>query len=1587
MCIRDRYYLYDTSDENIYRLGNSKGAEYPTRLPAEEIREAGCIATGQVEKHEWLANNKYVVTQNWANKNGVYEHVKEGQYDLSEDTPLYTLAYNDTTWTEYAPTVTKVGHEIALEGRKNETPNVALYNDGFRDAVRTVNHNDTYYNYNDVMVFYNSKGAAVYAVSFENVYSDPSRLYDYAQTLWRNVMPADVDSTKYVKFYGVEDNVDVTTDTNADAHYIQVPYDVAYAWSQAEANDSTDALSIKGANTWFVTENNDASQIVGKVPHAPEKAGVVYQLNVKWSADAAWEIWTLEVVTAEDIAILQQDMDNDGVFVNVDGTVIDYVGSPDLLSNVMQQFRAAGKGTMGAWTVKSGNGLDVTVNDESVWQDGYTATFTVTAQNGAATQAYTIRFIAATGSTVPTPQDRVDAANALAAYDATIERFAELDADEVAALKATAQAAIDAAMTKTALEKAVKDYQDAIDALIAALAPLPVEITEATFAGTVYGLMDTPTVGGDPVAVAITPVVKTGIVDNKVTLTQDDIKTERYTFTVTDIEVVSGGTVEKTATGWDITLTDKNVVLNVKYDVATLAPITEEEKPGEDQKPGGNWDDENSGVTVTPGTDPDVDIDVVPVPPASRPAGRTLSNEAVAEIGVRITIPAGRVVDRIFFGMVATQRVFDDTTNAAGDRLISYAVTPLEAGVKVVVSVTLKPENAPSNEEIKAAQDKLDEVLTADQLAALTDEQKAELDDVIAAQKAEIAKVTDKTKLDEAVTAASKVITDKYAELTKAEGDVTINVDGNAAMSFASKTVTGTAEEITFAISMTVPGYKPVISKVTDAKNATISSNKWDASKNIKMVPSEDGMTWNATVAKAEDGMTLTFKADPLDAITVGPKSGETDKISNITPRTRYVVNGTDAKYVFNFTVKAGETPQVDTNAGSCTCTFARVGTGNDWTMTVTPGTAGNKTITLTSGEKSEVKVAVDSNAALTDTKTKTLEIVNGKVEFEVETTSTGRIPQMNVGVKADGTTADTTKWTYKYNESTGKWTVSSSTTGGETATKGSTYTLKTDSQTAATIIKGDGIDTIDRTVVYPCEATGTSGSETFDIKVTLKDGYQKGADVVSKITWGAKADGVYPVTLTIAALNDAAKKITIAAGSVTVPTLSAAAGADGAGIYANALAGQFVWDDAKGTGTTTYTLTGVDSDVKIENAKILRNDTSTAVSGAKATRNDDGSWEIVVPYTVGDTHYVVKSTKLYNISLQKPASTDITVLKDVSDYAYTATDVPYVRFQITKGMSAVATQVKPEPTTGSPAVAATIKQNMDLSTSTYDVYDLTVASLTKNLTYKLEAEESTEYTVKLTEGDGRAWSLSTHELTTKTGSAEFTVEMKSNLFPFVADGEHYDVEYVPEPVENGDKNVWTIRLSGIDQDVIVTVKSVEGVSLVTPDNAVESDFTPKFNKVQNYLASLPAGVAEEDVVTEIIDKTGKHIVTVKGDMNGKIDETWFTAAAKDGEGNARNVTLTGLFTADTWANLITTLQTPAPAWNLRNVTASDEIAIMALLLPGTAEDPAATGILKISIAIDNGSVKYEQVSNGVAYEITYEVDLAAGNPAAAYNP
>jgi hypothetical protein len=284
------YKMYETDTENVYKL---------TALTAEEIRD-GKYTVGQVSTTYGTGANNYTeitafcngtdvdgastvtaaaVTRGDAN-NDVSALVGYPYASASADTPeyqildsskLYTLSYawNTGDAHDYA-------HANATLSEDDYTTVLAEGTDGSRTVTREFVNPQAggiSYNWNDVLVKYDTKGNIVYAVSFANIYSTNTN-DNFAQNVWHSILPAAAaTSSVEVRFYGVPAAANTTTT-------------VSYS----------DALGEIG----LVVTGGKANITV---PDAPVAAGATYNLTV-YGNDGNFYNYTLVQSPARDNANL-----------------------------------------------------------------------------------------------------------------------------------------------------------------------------------------------------------------------------------------------------------------------------------------------------------------------------------------------------------------------------------------------------------------------------------------------------------------------------------------------------------------------------------------------------------------------------------------------------------------------------------------------------------------------------------------------------------------------------------------------------------------------------------------------------------------------------------------------------------------------------------------------------------------------------------------------------------------------------------------------------------------------------------------------------------------------------------------------------------------------------------------------------------------------------------------------------------------------------------------------------------------------------------------------------------------------------------
>ena len=267
------YYMTTTSTDGVYRIA-ANGAGHIDALTPADIAKDGSFSAGYVERVNWTGSNKYVVVDN-REYNSFADGVKaeEGQYDLTAETPLFRVEYDTGFhWDSNGRVVIDEYGDAELTGLEDGEDHTTVLasqvdreNWDFdypemRDTYEGTGHNLHYYNYNRVLVHHNGKGAAVYAVSFANVYDDSEGEYNMAQLMWNNVMPAPaskgntltvVDKNSKVATEDIlvtfgNDTFDGSFQTKDKSVQITITAPVGYKFNPGANNIEVDA----GAEVW-----------------------------------------------------------------------------------------------------------------------------------------------------------------------------------------------------------------------------------------------------------------------------------------------------------------------------------------------------------------------------------------------------------------------------------------------------------------------------------------------------------------------------------------------------------------------------------------------------------------------------------------------------------------------------------------------------------------------------------------------------------------------------------------------------------------------------------------------------------------------------------------------------------------------------------------------------------------------------------------------------------------------------------------------------------------------------------------------------------------------------------------------------------------------------------------------------------------------------------------------------------------------------------------------------------------------------------------------------------------------------------------
>ena len=307
------YYMTTTSTDGVYRIAANGAGRIDALTPAD-IAKDGSFSAGYVERVNWTGSNKYVVVDN-REYNSFADGVKaeEGQYDLTAETPLFRVEYDTGFhWDSNGRVVIDEYGDAELTGLEDGEDHTTVLasqvdreNWDFdypemRDTYEGTGHNLHYYNYNRVLVHHNGKGAAVYAVSFANVYDDSEGEYNMAQLMWNNVMPAPASkgntltvedkngnvATEDILVTFGNDTFDGSFQTKDKSVQITITAPVGYKFNPGANNIEVDA----GADVWnkqkidnrtFKVTINDITADTTITVDLVEDRAVTYPVSVK----------------------------------------------------------------------------------------------------------------------------------------------------------------------------------------------------------------------------------------------------------------------------------------------------------------------------------------------------------------------------------------------------------------------------------------------------------------------------------------------------------------------------------------------------------------------------------------------------------------------------------------------------------------------------------------------------------------------------------------------------------------------------------------------------------------------------------------------------------------------------------------------------------------------------------------------------------------------------------------------------------------------------------------------------------------------------------------------------------------------------------------------------------------------------------------------------------------------------------------------------------------------------------------------------------------------------------------------------------
>ena len=273
------YYMWETADEGTYIIEAMDHDD----IAANRYTVGQVITTWGTGAYDYTEVSAFSY-DSWTNHDDTVTGATP-EYRITEDSALYDLSYSFDEDDDYIADLVKDDVDEVLDERVDETTKVEREAFEDEDGNGVWNRGEDSWNYNDVLVRYNSDDDIVYAISFANL--DDDDLTNFAQYVWNWAKPLADVVVPTVSFYGQDP---VSADANDE-------FTDTVSYAVAKANEALDPNAIRV---------NNGEIVLGDETTDVTTAGDTYTGTILGD-DGEYYTFTLTQGAASDTTVLESN--------------------------------------------------------------------------------------------------------------------------------------------------------------------------------------------------------------------------------------------------------------------------------------------------------------------------------------------------------------------------------------------------------------------------------------------------------------------------------------------------------------------------------------------------------------------------------------------------------------------------------------------------------------------------------------------------------------------------------------------------------------------------------------------------------------------------------------------------------------------------------------------------------------------------------------------------------------------------------------------------------------------------------------------------------------------------------------------------------------------------------------------------------------------------------------------------------------------------------------------------------------------------------------------------------------------------------